>query len=490
MKKFLILLVLSIHVASFAQNHLPTTHPGTVTIGTVPEAGVSDSILTINGNGLVGYILKSEVLDLPIKIQETNISMGDSTNQTLTPSTFNVAIGLGSLQNFIGSNLGPGFENYGGSVGVGWHSLNAVTTGFGNTAIGSAAASALTTGNYNTSVGGSSHNSLTTGSSNVALGFQAGNGITTGSFNVFLGRLSGQIIDTGERNIGIGTSAFRRSSGSRNVVIGDTSLLDNIGDRNTIIGSTNAWALTTGSYNTVIGQQVNVPGSTSNSIYIADGEGNVRLMYNNIGLGNTSLLQYTQDQSSNFNNRSLVDKEYVDTAINSGVESAMATITEKGSNFTTQFFYASAGSYQANGVTDVIPTFLVGNNTFSVSDRADNAIYEGKLYFRYVPAGASTTDVTFSFAGNNHLIEEITVTGGTYQFEIEYTLLFETGPDEYIIVATVKRFNPDLSVTFSYINSINPKYTNTGDIDFDITINKNDALSEVGVFKAELKRVN
>lgn len=253
----------------------------------------------------------------PINIEETNISIGENTNETLTPGTFNIAIGLGSLQNFIGSNLGPGFENYGANVGVGWNTLNSVSTGFGNTGIGSDAASSLTTGRFNTSVGGTSLNNLTTGRDNLALGFQAGRGITTGNYNIFLGRDSGNNIANGERNIAIGSSALKQSSGNRNVVIGDTSLGNNAGDRNTVIGNTNASTLTTGSYNTIIGQQISVPGSTSNSIYIADGEGNVGLMYDSNGVGNTNLLQYTEDQSNNFNNRSLVDKEYVDTAIQS-----------------------------------------------------------------------------------------------------------------------------------------------------------------------------
>ena len=102
---------------------------------------------------------------------------------------------------------------------------------------------------YNTLVGSQSGNALTTGTGNTLLGCNSGTTITTGQNNCVLGYQAMGAITTGNTNICIGYSA-----GSQ---------------------------ITTGSNNTIIGNYAGSSVSMSNSLVLADGNGGIRLSWEN-----------------------------------------------------------------------------------------------------------------------------------------------------------------------------------------------------------------
>ena len=78
------------------------------------------------------------------------------------------------------------------STGVGYNTLNGLTTGANNTAIGEQSCNAVTTSSANTGVGAGTLGSLTTGNGqNTALGFASLENLLTGVGNTCIGSNSG-----------------------------------------------------------------------------------------------------------------------------------------------------------------------------------------------------------------------------------------------------------------------------------------------------------
>jgi hypothetical protein len=110
------------------------------------------------------------------------------------------------------------------------------TTALYNTAIGAVALSHNTTGNFNTAVGESALYGNVSGISNTAIGTSSMGVNTGGNFNTALG--AGALADTiSDGNTGIGTGALGQTTGTENIAAGHMA------------GS----AVTTGSYNILIG---------------------------------------------------------------------------------------------------------------------------------------------------------------------------------------------------------------------------------------------
>jgi hypothetical protein len=162
------------------------------------------------------------------------------------------------------------------------------TTGSYNVALGMAALRNNTTSSYNTAVGYQALYSQTTSvNPNVAVGRQAGYNVTTGGYNVVVGELAGYNLATGVANTFIGVVAGYTSTGSNNTFIGSGN--DGYGA---------GWLMTSGSKNTIIGAYSGNQGgldirSSSNYIVLSDGDGNPRLVGNQLGtfaIGNTAYL--------------------------------------------------------------------------------------------------------------------------------------------------------------------------------------------------------
>lgn len=149
--------------------------------------------------------------------------------------------------------------------------VNTVRVGLGNgsktdnTAIGVTALNAITNGVRNTGLGYKALFAVTTGNDNTAIGQSAGSGIQAGLSNIAIGSNAGKSIDAGSNNILIMYNGI--TSGGNNILIG--------GD-----GVNATTGITTGSYNTVIGQVTGLSTSLANNIILADGQNHIKAQNN------------------------------------------------------------------------------------------------------------------------------------------------------------------------------------------------------------------
>lgn len=126
-------------------------------------------------------------------------------------------------------------------------------------------------------------------SSNIAIGVNTlFNNVNTSNIrNIAMGDFSYFSLASGSNNVGIGlNTGFSLLIGTNNSSFGSRSGTDLIsGSNNTFIGSFAGSNLTTGSNNTFIGQVI-LPqtSSVNNTVIIADGSNNQRLVINNLGL--------------------------------------------------------------------------------------------------------------------------------------------------------------------------------------------------------------
>jgi trimeric autotransporter adhesin len=197
-----------------------------------------------------------------------------------------------------------------------------------NTAYGTGALTNNTTGTYNSAFGNNALHLNTIGAQNAAFGEGALSSMTVGYRNIGigLGALGSNVAGGG--NIAIGVNTLQSSSSSANVAIGDWSMIatttghsnvavgmsslyyNTTGILNTVVGASAGIQLRTGSYNTILGADFNgiglvtgnantligarmqgLPANLSNTIILADGNGNQRLYIDNngnAGLGTTA----------------------------------------------------------------------------------------------------------------------------------------------------------------------------------------------------------
>ena len=163
-----------------------------------------------------------------------------------------------------------------------------------NTQYGVDALKANTTGYGNAALGYQSLYRNTVGYHNVANGFQALYSNTTGYYNTATGVQALYSNTTGYNNTANGLQALSAStSGINNTANGFQALYSSTtGSNNTAYGYRTGSGITTGSGNTIIGANVTgLPSNLSNTIILADGNGNQRLYINgngNVGISTTS----------------------------------------------------------------------------------------------------------------------------------------------------------------------------------------------------------
>jgi hypothetical protein len=261
-------------------------------VGLALIASLTDAYMINRLNGVLGFgTNNSEKMRLTAN--------GRLLIGTTTESTYELDV-VGDIRSTLDANIN------GLTVGKG---LGSVAN---NTALGSIALNSNTTGDYNTAVGRESLTLNTTGVGNIGLGWSSGRFQQVGNYNLYLGYGAGYY-DRGSNNIFLGfQTGFHStfSTSSNNLGLGHQALFVvdadyNIGlgfragngittgTYNTILGSgTSANGLTTGSYNTIIGSQITgLSSSLSNTIILADGQGNQRLYINSngsVGVGTTS----------------------------------------------------------------------------------------------------------------------------------------------------------------------------------------------------------
>lgn len=177
----------------------------------------------------------------------------------LGPSS-NTALGLGALENTI--------ESF--NTAVGYHALNANSSGSSNAAFGDGALEANTNGVANTAIGSFAMNANKTGNWNTAVG--------AGTLDVNI---------SGARNVAVGHHALQNSLTDDNTAIGFLALqAQTNGNSNTAVGATALTANTDGNYNVAVGPQAlssNQAGSGNVAI------GAAAMISNTIGSGNLAV---------------------------------------------------------------------------------------------------------------------------------------------------------------------------------------------------------
>jgi hypothetical protein len=242
------------------------TNSGRLLIGTTTEStfeldvvGDIRSTLDANINGLTVGLGGGQLVG--------NTAVGFQAINATSTGGANTALGYESLR-----NLTSGVAN----VGLGYRVLRSITTGQRNIGIGSnylgdgtSTLFTTTTGSYNTAVGiGSFYSSNSDG--NTGLGYGTGRSVSSGTYNTLVGYESGGTITTGGFNTGLGMgAAFSVTTGTYNTFIGGNP---------TSYFAAGGSGITTGSFNVVIGSNVTgLSSSLSNTIILADGQGNQRL---------------------------------------------------------------------------------------------------------------------------------------------------------------------------------------------------------------------
>ena len=229
-----------------------------------------------------------------------NTAIGVQALSANTTASQNTAVGYQAGYTNTGSSLtAVGYKalfastTNGYSTAIGWQAGKAATTGYivaigadalalnttgnANTAIGGfdgtneGALYSNTTGSYNTAIGPGSLQSNTTASNNTAVGYQAGY-LNTGAQNTFLGYQAGYANTTNGYSTYVGYQAGANTDGRNNTFIGlQSGYLVSSGYKHTIIGGYN-------------GNQGGLDIRTaSNYIVLSDGDGNPRIVGNNVG---------------------------------------------------------------------------------------------------------------------------------------------------------------------------------------------------------------
>jgi hypothetical protein len=229
---------------------------------------------------------------------------------TTTESTYELDV-VGDIRSTLDANIngltvGKGGGNNANNTAFGVSALGSNTTGTQNVAIGVNALGNNTTANFNVAIGFQA-GQLITQNSNTAVGYYAGYANNTGYENTAIGSLSQRFCASGYQNTTVGVnSGYGITSGNRNTFFGTNSGYDiTTGTFNTMVGSGAAGnGVTTGSFNTIIGSQITgLSSSLSNTIILADGQGNQRLYINssgNVGIATTNPATYRLDVNGTF----------------------------------------------------------------------------------------------------------------------------------------------------------------------------------------------
>ena len=240
---------------------------------------VSASAFVGDGSGLTGIISSSStptflygtenvLLDGTtspnVGDMHRSVGLGYLTLNSVTTGNKNVAIGARSMKDNT-----TGYMN----VGIGWNSLTKNTTGVRNIAIGgSEALDANTTGSNNLAIGDRSMTYNVSGQSNVAIGSNSLLNNNSGNYNTMVGVEAGSNIrtesgNTGNDNVGLGYRALQSNySGDKNVAIGWDALRRTKGSGNSGIGNKAGWYNVDGSNNTFVGNQAGIGSSNATNL--------------------------------------------------------------------------------------------------------------------------------------------------------------------------------------------------------------------------------
>ncbi|HLN94075.1 MAG TPA: hypothetical protein VK183_00470 [Flavobacterium sp.] len=199
-----------------------------------------------------------------------NIAIGHDAGLNNSTGTYNLFVGNGAGHGSGGSNF---------SMFLGYRAGFTYTgSGSNNLFLGSYAGEAYGAGVSNVLVGDQAGKANTTsGNKNVFIGYLAGSGVA-GDENIYLG--TGGVPTTGNNNVVIGKLAGG-TSGNNNIMLGAFSGTNNTGSNNTYLGKVDISTATQTGFD--FGK------NSSNSIILADGAGNERLVIDSVGFAGIGL---------------------------------------------------------------------------------------------------------------------------------------------------------------------------------------------------------
>jgi len=207
------------------------------TLGAATPSSVAATTLSASGNATVGGTLGVT----GVTTLSGNATVGGTLGVTGTTTLATLITGSMYLKSsndgksfFIGNSYvpTPTEDNNdavsGLNTGMGWSTMQDLTSGYWNASFGYNSLSDLTSGHENATFGTWSGQRITTGVDNTASGSSALANVTTGSKNVGLGFSAGSSITTTSNNILIGHKAGSSNSHPGGIVTGSNQLC--IGD--------------------------------------------------------------------------------------------------------------------------------------------------------------------------------------------------------------------------------------------------------------------
>ena len=208
-------------------------------------------------------------------------SLGGNTGSSIAfRGQYNIGLGYQSLRQVVQDS------NF--NIGLGFQSLNKLQTGTQNIAIGYLSMRETLTASNNIAIGANSLGSSASMNDNISIGFESLI-VNRSSRNIAIGHNAGrELIHSGiASNVFIGyNSAAGFITGSNNTFItsnGNNNLGITQGSNNIILGQSITVATTSEFGNIIIGNSMSVRDGLTNSIILADGSGNQRVIVDERG---------------------------------------------------------------------------------------------------------------------------------------------------------------------------------------------------------------
>ncbi|HRO66097.1 MAG TPA: tail fiber domain-containing protein [Pseudobdellovibrionaceae bacterium] len=203
------------------------------------------------------------------------LTVGRGSQSLLAPAT-NSVFGFQALKTYSATNR---------CTAIGFKALGNNGGGDDNTAIGHQSLLNTLGGDFNTAVGSNSLMTNATGVENTSVGYSS-LALANDSLNTAVGSRTLSNLSTGIENAGLGyNTGTALTSGTGNTLLGANTASSGVisGSNNTIIGRQIHLADGTWNRNTILGANISLATPTSGWVYIADGNGNLRIVVNTFG---------------------------------------------------------------------------------------------------------------------------------------------------------------------------------------------------------------
>jgi hypothetical protein len=408
-----------------------------VDIGASIPAGTAGSVLFIGAGPVLAQNNADLYWDDTNDILKAGARFQQKVNGTFVNATFPVYHASGT--NWFFGEAGNTTLSANANIGLGYTTLGALTSGADNVAMGTFALAGVTTGSKNFGLGTLTGSSIVGGSSNTLIGDQALKNATDPAGCVAIGTeaLFAHVAGA-DRHVAIGKNAMRNLNAnptSGNICIGgDANPSLASGNYNTFIGFACAWnwasgsnnivlnsyngsfnAITSGSYNTLIGGWTGPSSSISNVVALSDGQGNLRIDY-----GYTTASSWT---------------------ISAPLKNTDATAAS--SNTTGSLIFAGGAGfakdvYLATGTTAIAPlTYTSGTNLTTA--RAGAVEFDGKCFYETAVASARQVVNT----------EQVQVLSGTRTFTADTSAqaIFNASTNGAVTLAASTTYEFEMDVT-------------------------------------------